>query len=95
MLGSTAARELNQSFDGCSVHRRGSHTRGMFLDSHIRLKDAVMHEGNMCAMYLHSLGQELGGLDKDIFDEFVNKCIGEVDTRRTIYKSTIYSAKGV
>ena len=79
MLGSNAARALNHSFAGCSVHRRGSHARGMFLDSHVRIRDAVINEGNMCPLYLHSLGQELASLDREIFDEFVNKCIGEID----------------
>ena len=79
MLGTAAARELNNNFVGCSVHRRGTHARGMFLDSHVRIQDAVIHEGGMCPMYLTNLGQELAVLDKDIFDEFVQKCMGEIN----------------
>ena len=79
MIGSAAARQLNTEYLGCSVHRRGTSCRSMYLDMHVRLKDTVINDANMCQAYLQSLGHELAQLDRDIFDEFTNKCIGEVD----------------
>lgn len=80
MLGAEAARVLNKDYVGPTVHRRGTNCRGMFLDSHMRIQERVIIDGNMCPVYLQSLGQELSSLDREIFDEFYSKVRGEVDT---------------
>ena len=79
MLGVAAARKLNRDYSGPSVHRRGLSCRGMFIDSHCKLTDAVIARGNMGPQYLQSLGMELSHVDKEVFEEFLTKLQGEVD----------------
>ena len=79
MLGVAAARRLKRDFTGPSIHRRGMSCRGMFIDSHCKLTDAVIAQGNMSPHYLQSLGSELSYIDKEVFDEFLSKAHGEVD----------------
>ena len=80
MLGVEAARHLNRDYVGPSVHRRGLNVRGMFIDGHVRVQESVITQGNMCPVYLASLGNELSMLDREIFDEFLSKICGETDT---------------
>ena len=79
MLGAEAARTLNRNFLGPTVHRRGTNTHGMFVDCHVRVKQDVIMEGNMCPVYLNNLGHELSLLDREIFDEFLTKIMGETN----------------
>jgi len=79
MLGVAAAKKLNRDFCGPSVHRRGLPIRGMFIDGHCKLTDAVIARGNMCPQYLQNLGAELSYIDKTVFEEFFSKLSGEVD----------------
>ena len=79
MLGVEAARALNRDYVGPSVHRRGSHVRGMFIDGHVRVQESVVARGNMCPIYLANLGNELSMLGTEIFEEFIAKVCGETD----------------
>ena len=79
MLGVEAARRLNRDYVGPSVYRRGSSVRGMFIDGHVRVQESVIAQGNMCPVYLASLGSELSMLDREIFEEFLSKVCGETD----------------
>ena len=71
MIGAAAAERLLQSLCGITLHRRGLKWQHLFLDTHYRMSDEVMCQGQVDMHYVQTLGMELASMDRAIFDGLV------------------------
>ena len=71
MFGAVAADRLMQHMNGITLHRRGLKWRHLVLDTHYRMADEVMINGQVDLHYVQSLGMELATLDKAVFDGLI------------------------
>ena len=71
MIGAMAADRLLRSLNGITLHRRGLKWRHLVLDTHYRMSDDVMMQGQVDLHYVQSLGLELATLDRAVYDGLI------------------------
>ena len=81
MIGVQAAEYLLLQLAGATLHRRGIRHGNHFYDLHARMSDAVLAGAQVDPNYMMSLGTELSGLDRDVFDKLLDVIKAEVDTQ--------------
>ena len=79
MFGSAAAKRLNETLNGHSVHRRCVRVNNKFVDGHLRVTSGTVHDCQMDCMYLHNLGCELAGVANEVYTEFIQLLVTALD----------------
>lgn len=74
LLGTQASTRLQTEFSGVTVHRRSVKSKKeYFADLHVRVRDALATSTAFGGMnYLNMLGQELGAMDGDVYQDVVD-----------------------
>ena len=74
LLGTQASSRLQTEFSGVTVHRRSVKSKKKFFaDLHVRVRDALVTSTAFGGVnYLNMLGQELGAMDGDIYQDVVD-----------------------